>query len=64
MDPSFEQMLVEVWRQALVENAEVVELESAHYPERVAGLLRTTEIQFLQTQFLCKLLSLSDGCNG
>ena len=37
MDPSFEQMLVEVWRQALVENAEVVELESEHYPERVAG---------------------------
>jgi hypothetical protein len=26
MNPSFEQMLVEVWRQALVENAKVVQL--------------------------------------
>jgi len=29
MNPSFEQTLIEVWRQALVENAEVVELGKA-----------------------------------
>jgi len=34
MNPSFEQMLVEVWRQALVENAKVVELGKVRYPVR------------------------------
>ena len=34
MNPSFEQTLVEVWRQTLVENAEVVELGKAAYPVR------------------------------
>src|SRR6266403_4026104 len=32
MNPSFEQTLVEVWRQALVENANLVELGKARYP--------------------------------
>jgi hypothetical protein len=32
MNPSFEQTLVDVWRQALVENAKVVELGKEHYP--------------------------------
>ena|SRR5437660_192972 len=31
MNPSFEQTLVEVWRQTLVENANFVELGKAHY---------------------------------
>ena len=47
MELSFEQAVIEVWRQALVENAKTVELESARYPERGAGLLRTTVIQLL-----------------
>jgi hypothetical protein len=34
MNPSFEQTLIEVWRQALVENANSVELGKAHYPVR------------------------------
>jgi hypothetical protein len=34
MNPSFEQTLVEVWRQALVENAKVVELGKERYPVR------------------------------
>jgi hypothetical protein len=34
MDSSFEQMLVEVWRQALVENAKVVMLGTTRYAVR------------------------------
>jgi hypothetical protein len=34
MSPSFEQTLVEVWRQSLVENADVVELGTERYPVR------------------------------
>jgi hypothetical protein len=32
MKPSFEQTLVEVWRQTLVDNAKAVELGSERYP--------------------------------
>src|ERR1700751_4267445 len=34
MNLSFEQTLIQVWRQALVENAETVELGSERYPVR------------------------------
>ena len=34
MNPSFEQTVVEVWRQTLVENAKVVELGKERYPVR------------------------------
>lgn len=34
MDLSFEQALIEVWRQALVENAKIVELGSERCPKR------------------------------
>src|SRR6266851_8760822 len=34
MKPSFEQALTEVWRQALVENAKVVEVGKEHYTVR------------------------------
>ncbi len=34
MKLSFEQILIEVWRQALVENAKFVELGAEHYPVR------------------------------
>ncbi len=32
MDASFEQALIQVWRQTLVENAKTVELGSERYP--------------------------------
>jgi hypothetical protein len=47
MNPSFEQTLVEVWRQALVENADVVELGAARYPVR-----RTTKRGLRQVDFV------------
>ena len=34
MNPSFEQMLIDIWRQALVENANTVELEKERYSVR------------------------------
>jgi hypothetical protein len=34
MELSFEQAVIEVWRQALVENAQIVELGSERYPVR------------------------------
>ena len=34
MQPSFEQTLIEVWRQALVENAKTVELGTDRFPVR------------------------------
>ena len=34
MKPSFEQTLIDIWRQALVENANFVELGKARYPVR------------------------------
>ena len=37
MESSFEQTLVEVWRQALVENAKVVVLGTERYPVRVTS---------------------------
>jgi hypothetical protein len=46
MTHSFEQTLVEVWRQALVENADVVELGTARYPAR-----RTTKRRLRQVDF-------------
>ena len=35
MNPSFEQTLVEVWRQVLIENASVVELDGKRYSVRI-----------------------------
>jgi hypothetical protein len=35
MNPSVEQTLVDVWRQTIVESAEVVELETNRYPVRL-----------------------------
>lgn len=44
---SFEQSLIEVWRQVLVENARVVELGTESYPVR-----RTPKKGFRQVDFL------------
>ena len=47
MDSSFEQTLVEVWRQALVENAEVVVLGTERYPVRYTPKRRLREVDFV-----------------
>jgi hypothetical protein len=44
---SFEQTLVEVWRQALVENAEVVELRTKRYPVRKPPKRRLRQVDFV-----------------
>jgi hypothetical protein len=47
MKPSFEQALIEVWRQALVENAKLVELDGSRYPVR-----RTPKRSLRQVDFV------------
>ena len=46
MNPSFEQTLVEVWRQTLVENAKVVELGKECYPVRRTPTSRLRQVDF------------------
>ena len=43
---SFEQTLIEVWRQALVENADIVALESERYPVRMTPKRRLRQVGF------------------
>ena len=47
MDSSFEQALIEVWRQALVENAKVVELGSERYPVRSTPKRGLRQVDFV-----------------
>jgi hypothetical protein len=47
MKPSFEQALIEVWRQALVENAKVVVLDTEHYPVRLTPKRRLRQVDFV-----------------
>ena len=47
MDASFEQALIEVWRQALVENAKVVELGSERFPVRSTPKRRLRPVDFI-----------------
>jgi hypothetical protein len=44
---SFEQTLVEVWRQALVENTKVVELEKKRYPLRLTPKRGLRQVDFV-----------------
>lgn len=44
---SFEQALIEVWRQVLVEYADVVELETERYPVRLTPKRHLREVDFL-----------------
>jgi hypothetical protein len=46
MTASFEQTLVDVWRQALVENAEVVELGKERYPIRLTPKHHLRQVDF------------------
>ena len=43
---SFEQALIEVWRQALVENAKVVVLGTERYPVRSTPKRRLRQVEF------------------
>jgi hypothetical protein len=47
MNSSFEQTLVEVWRQALVENAKVVELGKDCYQVRLTPKRRLRQVDFV-----------------
>ena len=44
---SFEETLIEVWRQALVENAKTVELGPEHYPVRRTAKRRLAQVDFV-----------------
>ena len=46
MGLSFEQALIEVWRQTLVENAALVELGTEHYPVRRTAKRHLREVDF------------------
>ena len=46
MDASFEQALIDVWRQTLVENAKTVELGSERYPVRSTPKRRLRQVNF------------------
>jgi hypothetical protein len=47
MDSSFEQALIEVWRQSLVENAMVVELDGSRYPVRRTPKRGLRQVDFI-----------------
>lgn len=47
MDSSFEQALVDVWRQALVENADVIQLGKDRYPVRRTPRRHLREVDFV-----------------
>lgn len=47
MDSSFEQTLIEVWRQSLVESAKVVVLGTEHYPVRRTSKRRLRQVDFV-----------------
>ena len=47
MNPSFEQTLVDVWRQALVENADAVVLGTERYPVSFTPKRRLREVDFV-----------------
>jgi len=47
MNSSFEQTLVDVWRQALVENADVVELDGKRYSVRITPRKRLRQVDFV-----------------
>jgi hypothetical protein len=46
MNPAFEQTLVDVWRQVLVEDAKVVELGTERYPVRQTPKRHLREVDF------------------
>ncbi len=47
MNPSFEQTLIEVWRQTLVENTNFVELGKERYPVRMTPKCGLRQVDFV-----------------
>jgi len=47
MNSSFEQTLIEVWRQALIENATAVKLGTERYPVRLTPKRHLREVDFV-----------------
>jgi hypothetical protein len=47
MNPSFEQTLVDVWRQVLLENANVVELDGKRYPVHTTTRKGLRQVDFM-----------------
>ena len=47
MKPSFEHTLIDVWRQALVENADVVELGGKRYSVRITPRKSLRQVDFV-----------------
>jgi hypothetical protein len=47
MNPSFEQTLVDVWRQVLIENANVVELDGKRYPVHTTTRKGLRQVDFM-----------------
>jgi hypothetical protein len=47
MNPSFEQTLVDVWRQVLIENANVVELDGKRFPVRITPRKGLRQVDFM-----------------
>ena len=47
MNPSFEKSLADVWRQVLVENATVVELDGNRYPVRITPRKGLRQVDFV-----------------
>ncbi len=47
MNASFEQTLVDVWRQVLIENANVVELDGKRYPVRITRRKSLRQLDFV-----------------
>jgi hypothetical protein len=47
MNASFEQTLVDVWRQVLVENASVIELGGKRYSVRITSRKRLRQLDFV-----------------
>jgi len=47
MNSSFEQTLVEVWRQVLIENASAVELDGKRYPVRITPRKGLRQVDFM-----------------
>ena len=44
MAVSFEEALIDVWRQVLVENAKIIELGTEHYPVRQTPTSRLRQV--------------------
>jgi hypothetical protein len=47
MKPSLRQVLIDVWRQVLIDNADVVELGAEHYSVRLTPKRRLRHVDFL-----------------